>query len=89
MRIRLLDKGWELRFEKLPSDTDGECVPPHRKRTVLRVDCDLTGKDKLETILHEMLHAVDWYKDEEAWVKPVAEQMARALWRLGYRGPDD
>lgn len=44
----------------------------------------LKNRRKLEIILHELLHAADWAKDEE-WVTETAEGMSKVLWNLGYR----
>lgn len=66
----------------------GLCDPPDARNKAIYVDSRLTGEARLEVLIHEILHACDWYRDEE-WVGPVARDAARALWRLGYRGPDD
>jgi hypothetical protein len=45
---------------------------------------DLKTRVGLETLIHEMLHACDWSVAEEK-VEQTAKDMARLLWRLGYR----
>lgn len=82
---------WEVLFvnrREMPTN-DGEClIPPAARCKTIRVYNKLTGERLLEVIIHEFLHAADWSKDEE-WVERVAADLARFLWRLGYRGPTD
>jgi hypothetical protein len=56
-----------------------------RDKTI-RIDERAEGEQRLDVIIHDMLHACDWSRDE-VHVKQQARDMARALWRLGYRGP--
>ena len=44
----------------------------------------LHGEERLEVLLHELVHAAGWHIDE-AFVERFASDAARALWRLGYR----
>lgn len=86
MRVTLLGKRWNLVFPKIPASEQahGYCEPPDRKRKRLAVDKRLVGQHRLEIILHEMLHAVFWYLEEEI-VAQMAKDMAKVLWDLGYR----
>jgi len=61
----------------------GEC---QRKKGewVIRVRKDLEGEEELEVLLHEFMHAAYWDHDEE-FVEEVAADLAKLLWRLGYR----
>ena len=45
---------------------------------------DLNTRNGLETVVHEALHACDWNKNE-IMVEQTAYDIARLLWRLGYR----
>jgi len=45
---------------------------------------DLSTKAGLETAIHEALHACNWNASEER-VTQTAYDIARFLWRLGYR----
>ena len=45
---------------------------------------DLDTKVGLETVIHEALHACNWHASEEK-VDVTARDVARFLWRLGYR----
>lgn len=86
MTITLLGIEWELRFTRLRGRNDGYCHPPHNddaNRRILIHD-RLKPKRELEVTIHEMLHAIDWHKDE-AWVKQSGKDIAEAMWRLGYR----
>ena len=65
----------------------GVCNPPTRKGKSIKIDNTLKDFDKLETIVHESLHAVFWDLDEYA-VQDAAEDLAKLLWKLGYREID-
>jgi len=101
MRSRILNKLWTILF--VPpnalkgkkkranggSTADhalGDCDPPDTKNKKIRIANTLPPKEELEVTIHECLHAADWYKDEE-WIEPVAADIARLLWRLGWRKP--
>ena len=88
MRVKILGKFWTLVFKPLRKD-DGYCDAPTQAGKQIQIDSRLRGQRKLEICLHEMLHAADWHKDEDAWIAPVAADLARALWRLGYRQTDE
>lgn len=62
----------------------GSCDAPSLPNKTIRVRPSLKGRVELDTHIHEMLHACLWDLDEEA-VCESAEDIARALWRLGYR----
>lgn len=90
MRLRILGRFWRLVFvPRLPQRSRGECDPPSLPGKEIRVVSRLRGEERLEILLHEMLHASQWHLDE-SYVEAIANDMARALWRLGYReGNDD
>lgn len=94
MRIRLLDKFWQLEFLRLGrfrvdgSRIRGSCDPPTAKSKKILIDSSLHGKELLEVLLHEMGHACDWPRSEE-YIAQQAEDMANVLWRLGYRRLDE
>lgn len=83
MRVKLCGKYWQLRFTTLHLHS-GECDAPRKRDKEIRIDKRLAGRDQLETLIHEMLHATDWRADEEH-VQEAAEDIAAVLWRLGYR----
>jgi len=85
--VTILDKRWELIFvpaSELPSKTDGECDAPDSPRKKIRIYDKLSDERTLTILIHEMLHAADWHKDE-SWVEKVAEQIARAATRIGFK----
>ena len=85
MQITLGGKKWKLDPRaKLPGDRDGDCDPPTTPGKTIRIRAGLRGQHRLEIELHELLHAADWSKDEQ-WIGPIADDLARVLWRLGYR----
>ncbi len=90
-RIRLNGENWTLRFQDLSKyDTEdrhihGLCDSPTAKRRSIYVDTRVKNRFQLEMLIHEMLHAVDWHKDETAFIEPVARDIAKVLWSLGYR----
>jgi hypothetical protein len=93
VRVGILGKWWTLRFvpaSELPKgkdgarDCDGLCDKPTDKGKRILVYDKLSEEETLETVVHEVLHAADWWKDEE-WIEHAANDLARILWRLGYR----
>lgn len=84
MQVTILGKRWGFRFTRLAKGTDGECDDPAVKEKEIRIHKGLGEQDTLETIIHEALHAADWHRSEP-WVEEVGRDIARLLWRLGYR----
>lgn len=79
-----LDAEGKPKGKGLPHDRRGECDPPTKKGKAIRILDDLKGQERLEILVHEFMHAADWHKDEE-WVGKFGKDMARYLWKLGYR----
>ena len=79
---------WRLEFSRL-SDRNGDCDPPTAPGKTIRIASRLLGRQQrlMADVLHECLHAADWSKDEE-WVEQVSEDLARILFKLGYRRTD-
>lgn len=65
----------------------GDCDPPNKPNKQIRVDSRLKDQEELEIIIHELLHAGYWIVDEEH-IAQTAHDLARILWRLGYRKDD-
>ena len=86
MRVKILGKTWHLETQsrRMPADHDGFCDAPNLPSKTIRIRSGLGEKRQLEVVLHELLHAADWHKDE-TWVEQVAEDVAAILWKLGYR----
>ena len=69
-----------LKFDKTNPKEHGWC--DHDK---LVINKNSRGRRRLDTIIHETLHKLDWHKDEE-WVRAAARVLSTLLWELGYRG---
>jgi hypothetical protein len=85
MHVTLGGKRYRLVYTKaLPDSVDGDIDPPHKKGKQIRIDKSLVGEDRLEAELHEALHGLLWWADEET-VTIGAKELERMLWRIGYR----
>lgn len=84
--VKILGKVWRLRFPLLTAQR-GDCDSPDQKNKEIRVSSSLKGEERLEVLIHEMVHAAGWHLDE-SFVERFAADVARALWRLGYRNLD-
>jgi len=63
----------------------GFCEEPHPKMPTLYVGMnELSEPEQLRVLIHESLHACDWQK-QEVLVHQTSKDIARFLWRLGYR----
>ena len=62
----------------------GECDNPETPGKELRFDKELSGIDKLDTYIHEAIHAAFPDLTEEA-VEIGSTDIAKFLWRIGYR----
>ncbi len=94
MFIELLGKRWNLIRKPLGRHrigghrVDGFCTNPQDPNKQIQVDSRLTELDELETLIHEMNHAMNWSLSE-AHVTESSRDMARSLWKLGYRKVKD
>lgn len=86
MRVRIRGKVWDLSFssEGLGDDDDGFCDSPSRRGKRILIRPGLRPERELDVTVHEITHAALWDLDEEA-VEEFATDLARALYRLGYR----
>lgn len=74
---------WEYR--EVPNlDDRGNIDSPNIKGKEVRIRSTLKDEEKLEVIIHELLHGCGWWLDEE-WIEMTALDVSRILWRLGYR----
>lgn len=83
MLVTVCKKRWRFRYASLRVNR-GECDAPNVTGKEIRVSSALKDCEQLEVILHELMHAADWRASEEH-VEEVADDIARALWRIGYR----
>lgn len=87
MQIRIRGKTWSFVRKKIKG-VYGMCDSPEAHKKQISVDPDLTGEEELGSILHECSHAAFWDLKEEAIDEATAD-IARVLWRLGYRKVED
>lgn len=83
MQVSVQGKRWNLRFPRLQT-ARGDCDSPDKPNKQIRIDARLSGEERLEVIIHELLHAGGWHRSE-CYVEQEAKDIARILWRLGYR----
>jgi len=62
--------------------TFGECDPPDSKEKEIRIVRTLRGEKRVETIIHECLHACHWDMDEN-WVSSSTQEIAHVLESTG------
>ena len=82
-------KRWLLRFTKLTGDAAGWTFFGNSSRPRILVDERLRGGAKLETILHEIAHAVLGPTISEESITELARVQRRVLINLGYREATD
>ncbi len=80
MRVKILGKVWGLRFAPNMGNR-GDCDPPDQPGKEIRISSSLRGEQRLEVLLHELLHAAGWHIDE-SFVEQFAADAARAIWRV-------
>jgi hypothetical protein len=78
-------KRWLLRFTKLTGNAAGWTFFDNAKRPRILIDEKLKGGTRLETIVHELLHASLGPTISEESVTEAARVIRRTLWTLGYR----
>jgi hypothetical protein len=89
MRVTVRGRRYRLAFENLrKKNCLGYCDSPTEVGKEILIDKNLSGKLRLDTIIHELLHALYWDLSEES-IEEAATDVAAVLWRLGYRGPTD
>jgi hypothetical protein len=88
MHVTIFGKRYRLSFVRQRSDYLGKCDPPAVRGKTIRIVKGLSEEETLDVIIHEILHAADWHKTEE-WVDQVATDLAKILWRLGYRRKEE
>jgi hypothetical protein len=84
MRVRLGGKYWRLRF--VPNlNNYGEVEHGDTADTrIIRVRMRQSQYEMMDTLIHEAMHAARPELDEDA-VASASSDIARMLWRLGYR----
>lgn len=82
-------KRWLLRFTALRGDAAGWTFFDNAKRPRILIDEKLKGGTRLETILHELAHAVLGPSISEEAVTELARVQRRVLTMLNYREVTD
>lgn len=77
---------WGFKRQPLSIDDWGYCTDRNSKGRHIAVDERAKGRMELDVIIHEMLHACYPDLNEQA-INEAATDIAKALWRLGYRKP--
>ena len=72
---------WTLHRANLPKSEYGRA---HIDDRLIEVDHRIRGRLELDTLIHEMLHAVYPFLAEDP-VNDSASEIASILWKLGYR----
>ena len=83
MIVTIRGKRWTVKRRKI-KDCIGLCDAPSTVNKAISVDPKIRDEVELEVFIHEMIHAAHWDLAEDA-VAETAADIARALWRLGYR----
>ena len=83
MRVRILGRYWFI-LRTFLRDCRGVCDDPKDKEKCIRIHAKLPPLEELEVTIHEIQHAASWQHDE-AYVTQLSHDMARILWRLGWR----
>ena len=82
-------KRWLLRFTRLKGGAAGWTYFDNAKRPRILIDEKLKGGTRLETIVHELLHASLGPTISEESVTEAARVIRRTLLSLGYREVTD
>lgn len=89
MRVKILGKCWDVQWvpkgESIPGimnkSDHGVCQSPRVKGKKIFLREGLSPVETLDAVLHELLHAADWDKDDE-WVTDAGHDLARAVFRI-------
>lgn len=87
--IKIDGRKWLLRFTRLTGDAAGWTFFADAKRPRILIDEKLRGGARLETILHEIAHAVLGPSISEESVTELARVQRRALQMLHYKEMPD
>lgn len=84
---KFLDQQWNIVFDNRTGDSHAYCEAPHKKEKKIKLRKDLDERELMTYAIHESLHACFWFMSEE-FVNRAASDIARFLWRLGFRKVD-
>jgi hypothetical protein len=93
-RVKILGKYWRMVFQSLGrhrhegEKVHGLCDPVVVPKKTILIDSRLSGQLRLESIIHEIIHAGDQcavgFVHSEDYVTHLAHDIARILTQLGY-----
>lgn len=80
------NRRWKVKFvNRLPKGTFGDCQDSKKaSERIIRVKRKQKEEDLLDTIIHEMLHAIFPQLTEDT-VYDAANDLSRTLHKIGYR----
>ena len=87
IRCKINGRVWSVSHvpqRELGSGRDGDCDHPPGRHPRIRISDRLSGRARMETEIHEVLHASRPELDESA-VQTTAREIATVLFRLGWR----
>jgi hypothetical protein len=87
--VKIDGKRWLLRFTRLKGGAAGWTFFDNAKRPRILIDEKLKGGERLETILHEIAHAVLGPTISEESITELAKVQRRVLTMLNYREAKD
>ena len=87
--VKIDGKRWLLRFTRLKGDAAGWTFFDNAKRPRILIDEKLKGGERLETILHEIAHAVLGPTISEESITELAKVQRRVLTMLDYKEVND
>ena len=78
--------GRKVDIDIFPDGVDGmvDCPYGTDATPTMHLFKDLNTRDGLETVIHETLHVLWWAKTHDK-TEETAQELAKFLWRLGYR----
>lgn len=87
--VKIDGKRWLLRFTRLKGDAAGWTFFDNAKRPRILIDEKLRGGTRLETILHELAHAVLGPTISEESITELAKVQRRVLTMLNFKEVKD
>jgi Zn-dependent peptidase ImmA (M78 family) len=87
--VKIDGKRWLLRFTRLKGDAAGWTFFDNAKRPRILIDEKLKGGERLETILHEIAHAVLGPTISEESITELAKVQRRVLTMLNFKEVKD
>lgn len=84
-QIFIAGERWRIVVCRVPRTIYGDC--DYESKTI-RVSRDLHGEDRLNVILHELIHA-RWPDLSEEAVEEFADELAGIVYAHGYRHDDE